>query len=70
MQLLIRGNLMFLKGKKVQLMLEKEIWEETLQIKILVLAMKAQKIKEELANKMRDRKPTNKIKNQKMEIMQ
>ena len=51
-------------------MLEKEIWEETLQIKILVLAMKAQKIKEELANKMRDRKPTNKIKNQKMEIMQ
>jgi hypothetical protein len=70
MQLLIRGNLMFLKGKKVQLMLEKEIWEETLQIKILVLAMKVQKIKEELANKMRDRKPTNKIKNQKMEIMQ
>ena len=70
MQLLIRGNLMFLKGKKVQLMLEKETWEETLQIKILVLAMKVQKIKEELANKMRDRKPTNKIKNQKMEIMQ
>ena len=70
MQLLIRGNLMFLKGKKVQLMLEKEIWEETLQIKISVLVMKVQKIKEELANKMRDRKPTNKIKNQKMEIMQ
>jgi hypothetical protein len=45
-------------------MLEREFREATLQIKILVLVMKAQRIKEELANKMlRDRDQTSKTKN-------
>ncbi len=45
-------------------MQKKEIMEETLQIKILTLEMKAQKIREQLANKMlRDKEQISKIKN-------
>ncbi len=45
-------------------MQKKEIMEETLQIKILALEMKAQKIREQLANKMlRDKEQISKIKN-------
>ena len=55
---------MFSKGKRVQLMREREFREATLLIKILVLVMKAQRIKEELANKMlRDRDQISKTKN-------
>ena len=55
---------MFSKGKRVQLMRKREIREATLLIKILVLVMKAQRIKEELANKMlRDRDQISKTKN-------
>jgi hypothetical protein len=46
MPLSIKGSQTFLKGKRVQLMQKKEIMEETLQIKILALEMKAQKIRE------------------------
>jgi len=64
MLLLIKGSLMFSKGKRVQLMREREIREVTLLIKILVLVMRAQRIKEELANKMlRDRDQISKTKN-------
>jgi hypothetical protein len=64
MLLLIKGSLMFSKGKRVQLMRKREIREATLLIKILVLVMKAQRIKEELANKMlRDRDQISKTKN-------
>jgi hypothetical protein len=64
MLLLIKGSLMFSKGKRVRLMREREIREATLLIKILVLVMKAQRIKEELANKMlRDRDQISKTKN-------
>jgi hypothetical protein len=64
MPLLIKGSLMFSKGKRVQLMREREFREATLLIKILVLVMKAQRIKEELANKLlRDRDQISKTKN-------
>jgi hypothetical protein len=64
MLLLIKESLMFSKGKRAQLMREREIREVTLPIKILVLVMKAQRIKEELANKMlRDRDQISKTKN-------
>jgi hypothetical protein len=67
---LIKVKATHLTEKKVQLMQKKEILMENLLIKISVLEMRDQNIKQEVVdNKMWRRKEVSKIKKEEMEIM-
>jgi hypothetical protein len=67
---LIKVKATHLTEKKVQLMQKKEILMENLLIKISVLEMRDQNIKQEVVdNKMWRRREVSKIKKEEMEIM-
>jgi len=67
---LIKVKATHLTEKKVQLMQKKEILMENLLIKISVLEMRDQNIKQEVVdNKMWRHKEVSKIKKEEMEIM-